>query len=112
MKEKMDAMVDYIMKHCLWQFHSRTWDRERQNENILKKTTQILCDEPVDNESPQERCYWIDAVVLADAYKQRFAWLAGMDKAEIKTLMQAVKDRMDDLTFKKSLNEELNDPLY
>ena len=32
---RVDALMGYIMKHCLWQFHSRTWDRERQNREIL-----------------------------------------------------------------------------
>lgn len=112
MKDKVEQLVNYIMKKCLWQFHSRVWDRERQNEGILTKTTQILCDEPVEKESPAERCYWVDAVVLADAYKSRFQWLNEMDKDQIKLLMQAVKDRMDFLTITGSLNLELTDTHY
>lgn len=112
MKERIELMVDYIMKHCLWQFHSRSWDRERQNENILTKTMQILCDEPVEHDTPEDKCYWVDAVILAEEYQKLFPWLAGMDKAEIKDLIKGLNERMDDLTFKKSLNEELNDPLY
>ena len=38
MKDRIEQLVDFIMKWCLWQFHSRTWDRERQNEGILTKT--------------------------------------------------------------------------
>ena len=112
MNNKVEQMVDYIMKHCLWQFHSRAWDRERQNEHILGKTMQILCDEPVEKDTPEHRCYWVDAVSLAEAYKARFEWLAVMDKAEIKELMQALKDRIDYLTIKGSLNIELTDPRY
>jgi nitrogenase delta subunit len=40
-KEQVEALVDYIMKNCLWQFHSRAWDRERQNENILGITNRL-----------------------------------------------------------------------
>jgi nitrogenase delta subunit len=111
-KEQIEQLVDYIMKKCLWQFHSRSWDRVKQNENILLKTSQILCEEPVDNESPMERCYWVDAMCLADAFKARYSWLARMDKSEIKELMQGLKERMDHLTITGSLNEELNDPHY
>ncbi|MBP2646297.1 MAG: Fe-only nitrogenase, delta subunit [Firmicutes bacterium] len=112
MKDKVEQLVDYIMKKCLWQFHSRSWDRERQNKEILTKTMQILCDEPVEKETPTDKCYWVDAVCLADAFKSRYAWLAAMDKVEIKLLMQKLKDRMDYLTVTGSLNEELNDPHY
>ena len=50
-QEQVELMVDYIMKHCLWQFHSRAWDREKQNAGILGKTKQLLCDEPVERET-------------------------------------------------------------
>ncbi|MFH1027485.1 MAG: Fe-only nitrogenase subunit delta [Pseudomonadota bacterium] len=112
MKEKIAQLEDYIMKHCLWQFHSRTWDRERQNAGVLGTTMNILCDEPVANETREDRCYWVDAVCLADAFKSRYSWLAGMDKAEIKTLMQALKERIDHLTISGSLNKELTDKQY
>ena len=111
-KARLEPMVDYIMKHCLWQFHSRAWDRKDQNEGILNKTTQLLCDEPVDLETPADRCYWVDAVCLADAYRKLFPWLPAMDKADIKELMKAVHERMDHLTITGSLNLELTDQHY
>ena len=37
MKDRIEQLVDYIMKWCLWQFHSRAWDREKQNEGISYK---------------------------------------------------------------------------
>ena len=112
MKERIEQLLDYIMKNCLWQFHSRAWDREKQNEHILTKTMQILCEEPVARETPADRCYWVDAVCLAEAYKTHFPWLSQMDKAEIKLLMQGLRDRLDYLTIKGSLNLELTDQHY
>jgi len=112
MKDRIEQLVDYIMKNCLWQFHSRAWDREKQNEEILKKTMQILCEEPVEHETPADKCYWVDAVCLADAYRNRYSWLATLDKTEIKILMQGLKDRMDFLTITGSLNTELTIALY
>ncbi len=111
-KEKLNQLIGYIMKNCLWQFHSRAWDRERQNENILLKTKQLLCDEPVAKDTAEDKCYWVDAVCLADAFKSKYSWLSDMKKEEIATLMQEVKDRMDLLTIKGSLNLELTDPRY
>jgi nitrogenase delta subunit len=112
MNDRIEQLVDYIMKKCLWQFHSRAWDREKQNEGILTKTMQILCGEPAEHETPTDRCYWVDAVCLADGFRNRYPWLAEMDKAEIKILMRGLKNRIDFLTIKGSLNEELTVPLY
>lgn len=112
MEDRIEQLVDYIMKKCLWQFHSRAWDREKQNEEILTKTMQILCEEPVERETPADRCYWVDAVCLAEGFKSKYPWLTTLDKAEIKILMRGLKDRMDYLTITGSLNEELTVPLY
>lgn len=105
-------MEDYIMKHCLWQFHSRSWDRERQNEEILSRAMQILCEDPVAKETPEERCYWVDALSLAEAFKERFVWFAEMDKESIKALMQKLKERIDYVTITGSLNKELTVARY
>lgn len=112
MKDRIEPMVDFIMKWCLWQFHSRAWDREKQNEGILTITMQLLCEEKIELKDPADRCYWVDAVYLARNFKSQFPWLAGMDKKDIKLLMQGLKDRMDYLTITGSLNQELTNPLY
>ncbi|MDF2935770.1 MAG: nitrogenase iron-iron protein delta chain [Paenibacillaceae bacterium] len=111
-KARVAQLEDYIMKKCLWQFHSRAWDREKQNEGILSKTTQILCGEPVEKDTPADRCYWVDAVVLAETYRERYGWLASAAKDEIKEVMAALKERIDFLTITGSLNEELKVKAY
>jgi Fe-only nitrogenase delta subunit len=112
MRARIEQMVDYIMKHCLWQFHSRAWDRKDQNEGILTKARQLLCGERVELETPADRCYWVDAVCLADAFKQLFPWLATMDRVDITTLMKGLHERMYVLTITGSLNLELTDQHY
>jgi nitrogenase delta subunit len=111
-KDKVEQLVDYIMKWCLWQFHSRAWDREKQNEGVLTKTMQLLCEEPVACETPADKCYWVDAMVLAKDFKETYPWLGAMDKPDIKLLMQDLKDRIDYLTITGSLNKELTDQRY
>lgn len=112
LEERTEMLLDFIMKKCLWQFHSRAWDRERQNQNIIEKTTQILCGEPVANESREDRCYWVDAVYLAENYRKKFPWLNEADASDIKEVMTHLKERIDYLTINGSLNLELTDPLY
>lgn len=112
MKTRIGELEDYIMKKCLWQFNSRSWDRVNQNDNILMKTMQILCEEPVENETPADKCYWVEAKALADAFCTRYSWMNTLEKPEIKDLIQGLKERMDFLTISGSLNQELNDPNY
>lgn len=110
--ERVEQLIDFIMKNCLWQFHSRAWDRERQNENILAMTTRLLCGDVVEARTPADRCYWVDAMYLAESYRERFAWLAALGRPEIEALMARLKDRLDFLTITGSLNAELTDKHY
>jgi nitrogenase delta subunit len=111
-RERRDQLIDVIMKKCLWQFHSRAWDRLRQNENILGMVSRLLRGQAVDTTEPMDRCYWVDARYLVDSYRSRFPWLATMTHAEIERLLTAVKDHLDVLTVTSSLNEELTDQHY
>lgn len=111
-KDRIEQLIDHIMKWSLWQFNSRTWDRENQNEGILTKTTQILCNEPVEKDTPADRYYWAEAVILAKEFKNNYSWLTEMEKNEIKQLMKGLKERLDYLTITGSLNEELTVERY
>lgn len=109
---QVEQLLDFIMKKCLWQFHSRAWDRTRQNENILAKTTQLLCGETVNVTNPEEKCYWVDAVFLADNYRFRFPWVNTLSKDEIKKVMKGLHEKLEYLTVTGSLNKELTDQHY
>lgn len=111
-KERVDTLLNFIMKKCLWQFHSRAWDRERQNMNIMQKTIQLLCDEEIEKDSPEDRCYYVDAVYLAENYKKRFSWVSEIEKTELKEILVGLKEKLDYLLITNSLNKELTDPLY
>ncbi|KAA9000501.1 Fe-only nitrogenase subunit delta [Affinibrenneria salicis] len=111
-QERVELLVDYIMKNCLWQFHSRAWDREKQNAGIMLKTRQLLCEEPVDLSTPADRCYWVDAMVMAETWRQKFDWINTMDKAGLTALVQTLHERLNFLTITGSLNAELTDKRY
>ena len=110
MKDRVGQLIDYIMKWSLWQFNSRSWDREQQNEGILTRATQILCDEPAENGTPQSRYYWSEAVVMAKEFKKEFSWFCSMGKDEIKLIMKELKEQIDYLTITGSKNEEIKNP--
>ena len=50
--------------------------------------------------------------MLADTWRKRFDWLAGMPTDAISNLMQALHQRLDYLTITGSLNAELTDQRY
>jgi Fe-only nitrogenase delta subunit len=112
MKERVEQLIDYIMKHCLWQFHSRAWDRERQNREILTKVKELLCNEAVEPADRLDRCHWVDAVILAKSYRRYYPWINDLNNNEIAALMKGVHERLDFLTIKGSLNLELTDQHY
>jgi nitrogenase delta subunit len=112
-KERVEVLLDYIMKKCLWEFHSRAWDRERQNREILGWAKKSLLGEA--DEAPTDRldrCHWVDGVVLARAWKKRCRWLSELDAVDTSELVDAVHERLDVLTITGSLNKELTDHQY
>jgi|GEM_PF-333252 len=106
-KERVGQLEWYIMKNCLWQYNSRGWDRRNQNAGIIGKTAQLLCDEEVENSTPLDKCYWVDAVMLNRAYRELYPWISEISKDEIKSLMKILHARMDWVMIDGSLNEEL-----
>jgi Fe-only nitrogenase, delta subunit len=112
MNGRIEQLVDYIMKWCLWQFNSRVWDREKQNEGILTRAMQLLCNEPVTRETPADKYYWVEAAVLTRDFKNEFSWINIMSAEEIKALMKGLRERIDYLTITGSLNQELTNPQY
>jgi nitrogenase delta subunit len=113
MNQRMEQLLDHIMKKCLWQFHSRAWDRERQNREVIGWAGKVLLGEgdatPPD---PLDRCHWVDGVALVRDWRERFPWINTLAVDEIRALMESLHARLDFLTRTGSLNAELTDPHY
>lgn len=112
MKERVAILENYIMQRCLWQFHSRAWDREAQNNGILGITKQMLMGEEPDLSTPAQKCYWVDAVYLVNGFMAKFPWVSEMSREDIALMMDGLKERIDYVTIHGSLNEELTVKLY
>lgn len=107
-----DEMVTFIQEHCLWQFFSRTWDRESNINGILPMTFKILTGETPKCETPDDHCYFADANSLVREMKAKFPWLKELGKEDLADLLAKVKDQIEDIAVKHSLNAELNLPGY
>lgn len=112
LNEQVGLLTDYIMKWYLWQFHSRVWDRERQNAGILGMLTTILCGDTPKFETKDDPCYFADATIMARDFKESFPWFTELGKDEIKQTIAALKENMDRLCITESLNKELTNPQY
>jgi vanadium nitrogenase delta subunit len=112
MNDKIDQLTSHIQERCLWQFFSRTWDREENIEGILSKATEILCGEHSTIETLSDKTYYADAKVLVSDFKRLFPWVTAMEKEEIKNVINSVKSKLKHITITGSHNEELNDPNY
>jgi nitrogenase delta subunit len=111
--EKMKQLEWYITKHCLWQYNSRGWDREIQNERILTKTKQLLCGEKaIEDNTTADRYYWSEAMTLSGAFKRYFSWVEKTSNEDIAQIMLLLKEQMDFTMIKGSLNQELTKQQY
>ncbi len=112
MDTRVDELYDYVQERCLWQFASRTWDREENIDGVLGKTTQMLLGQTPAAETPVERCQLADAKVVVADFRSRFPWIKDVSEEEIKELMQGLKARLTDIAITHSKNHELNHSLY
>ncbi len=112
MKDKAEELTSYIQERCLWQFHSRAWDREENINGVLKKTTEILTGEQVVLETPADRNFYADAKILADQFTTTFPWLSEFDNAQKQAVLESVKERLLDIAVTNSRNGELRYSLY
>lgn len=111
-QEKIDALYNYCQERCLWQFFSRSWDREENIDNVLRITGEILTGIAPARETPMERLHYADAKVLAGDFVRLFPWIEEMGPAQVRELLSGVKDRLTEITVTKSMNGELHHSLY
>jgi vanadium nitrogenase delta subunit len=109
---KVDQLFDYVQERCLWQFFSRTWDRQENIDGILKTATDLLTGKPAARETPMEKLFYADAKIMVSDFKERFPWIEQEGAAQIRALMHELKDRVLEISVTKSLNQELTHSLY
>lgn len=113
MEEKALELYKFIQERYLWQFYSRTWDREENIREILGKTAQILSgEEVVPGDTNKDRAYYAEAKMVANEAAGKFPWLGELDKPLVQAIIGEVKTKLIDVMITNSQNGELNIPNY
>jgi nitrogenase delta subunit len=112
MEEKIDDLYDYVQERCLWQFFSRSWDRQENIDGVLGQAEALLNGQPPARETPMEKLIYVDARVMVDDFKARFPGIRESAPEEIKQLLDGLKSRLVETVITKSTNRELNHHLY
>ena len=111
-QQQIDQLFAYVQERCLWQFHSRSWDRQENIDGIIAAATDLLHDKHPKKHAPMDRLFYADAKLMVDDFKQRFPWIAALEPTKQTELMTELKERLVDHTITHSLNHELNHSLY
>ncbi len=112
MKDYAQELYAFVQERYLWQFHSRSWDREANINGVTKITMQLLTSDVVSLETPAEKCFYVDAKTFANDIKKRFPGFLELDLETMHAAMNCVKEKLLDVMVEKSLNGELRNPNY
>jgi len=111
-RERAEEITKLIQERCLWQFHSRAWDREENINGVLTKTSEILTGKNVTLETLIDRGFYADGKILAYDLTTKFSWLNQMDNEQKKTVIEFARERLLEIVVTNSLNGELHHSLY
>lgn len=112
MSAKVDQLYGYVQERCLWQFFSRTWDRQENLDGIIGVAVELLQGKKPHLHTPQDRIYYADAKIMVDDFKSRFPWIEEETPTSVHSLMDELKTRLIDISITSSKNRELNHTLY
>lgn len=112
MEQHINELFTYVQERCLWQFFSRTWDREQNISGILGMAEQMLSGEDCQADNPADRCNLADAKVLVADWRSHFPWIKALTATEINQVLTGLKVKLVDTTITHSRNRELNYQLY
>lgn len=112
MSSQVDDLFEYVQERCLWQFASRTWDREANIAGVLGKVGDLLTGTPSKLDTPDDRLFLADAKILVEDCRNRYGWVSQVKAAEVPALLEGLKDRLSEIVITKSKNRELNHTLY
>ncbi|MDR3518141.1 MAG: V-containing nitrogenase subunit delta [Azospirillaceae bacterium] len=110
--DKIDQLFDYVQERCLWQFFSRSWDRQENIDGIIRTATDLLTGVDPKRDQPMDRLFYADAKIMVADFRERFPWITAIEPAEVRALMGTLRERIVDLAITRSQNHELSHSIY
>lgn len=112
MQEKIDQLFLFLKERCLWQFHSRAWDREANINGVCDDVVKLLTGQRVEMETPDDKCHYADSRILVDQLKERSPWIFELEDFERKTVVEGAREKLMALAVTDSKNTELKNENY
>lgn len=112
MDERSAKLAQFIQVNSLWQFASRTWDRQENLDGMFTALEQLQGKRPVPRETLAQKAFHADATVLFRQLAAAFPWFAALPAAEAAEVLGSAKAELADIVIGKSRNQELNSALY
>lgn len=113
MEEKVLELYTFIQERYLWQFYSRTWDRDENINEIIKKFSAIISGEELEaSDSLKDRAFFAEAKMVAAEAGKKLPWLYEPEKQQVRAIIDKVKEKLIDTYITRSQNSELNIPNY
>lgn len=112
LESKISDLFEYVQERCLWQFSSRTWDRQENIDGVLDQAVAMFLGRQPVRDTPMQKLHGAEARILVDDCRQRYPWTAEPGEAELQDIVSGLKLRLIDLAITQSHNRELNHHLY
>jgi vanadium nitrogenase delta subunit len=112
MNNYTEDIYKFIQEHYLWQFHSRSWDRDANINGILGLAYQLLVKDVISLQTPAERCFYADAITFVKDIKKNFPEFLELGPEGIEGVIKSLKAKLHEIVIDKCLNLEVNAPNY
>lgn len=105
-------LLAFFQKNTLWQFFSRTWDRQENIDGVLGKAFDLFTGKAPSLATPADKLYYADAKTMVADCLASFPWIKEASEAELRQVLDGLKVRLVDNVITKSTNRELTHHLY
>lgn len=112
LESKIDDVFGYVQERCLWQFFSRTWDRQENIDGVLSQAKALFAGQEPNRETPIARLHYADAKIMVGDLRERFPWVREASAEDMSEIIEGLKLRLVDTAITRSTNRELNQHLY
>ena len=113
MENNVNELYKLIQEKYLWQFYSRSWDREKNINCILDCVKEILITGKSSlADSLEDKFYYSEAKIVVNDIKRHLKFIEGLNEKGVTETIDRVKAKLIDVTVTNSLNGELNVEYY